>query len=103
MTKLSILYTTFSSQEEAESLAQKVLSEKLAACVNIFPAGRSLYLWKGRLEENVECYVIFKTLPDLLEDLERYIINNHSYDTPAILKIEAQSSKAFFDYVRQEI
>ena len=49
---ISVLYTTFSTQEAAEILARHVMLKKLAACVNILPGGLSIYLWKGNIERN---------------------------------------------------
>lgn len=99
MNKLAILYTTISSLKEAEHLARQAVEARLAICVNIIPGTQSIYVWDNKIESAVESCMIFKTMSDHLPMLERWIINHHPYDTPAILKWEAQSSEAFYQYI----
>lgn len=101
--KFIALYTTISSKIEAEKLAQLVLTEKLAACINIIPAGQSFYLWKGNIENNIEYYMLFKTLPEHAEALESFMLSHHPYDVPALLKWDVYTSPAFFNYLQSEI
>lgn len=96
---ISLLYTTVATAEEAEKLAQSVLQEKLAMCVNIFPQGRSIYLWEGKIEDSSECYLLFKTMNENVEHLLRFIKKHHSYENPALLHWEAGASKEFFEYI----
>ncbi len=99
MKKIALLYTTISSEHEAKKLVNLVLSEKLATCVNVITSGISIYLWNEKIEENNECYLLFKTTENLMDDLEKLILQNHPYELPAILKFEASSSKDFFNYI----
>lgn len=98
---VSILYTTISTLQEAERLAHLALSEKVAVCVNIIPNGKSIYLWNGQIEQNNECYMIFKSHSTCLSKLEQWIVKNHPYDVPAILKWDVESSAAFAKYIEQ--
>lgn len=101
--EVAILYTTVSSLTDAEHLANLVLINKLAACVNISTGGKSIYLWNGNIENSDECYLIFKTTLDLLAELEAMIIKNHPYELPAILKFTGWSSQKFSNYILQSL
>lgn len=100
MSEISIIYTTVSSQEEAEKLAEQAVKEKYAACVNILPGVLSVYEWEGKIEKSQECIVIFKTDKSRSEELYDYIRREHSYTVPAILKGNITTSADFYAYVQ---
>ena len=60
MTVISV-YAVFANVEEAERIGRQVVGERLAACINILPAVRSIYRWKGAVEESTEAAAILKT------------------------------------------
>lgn len=99
MNKLTILYTTVGSLKEAEHLARQAVEARLVICVNIIPGTQSIYAGDDKIESAVECCMIFKTMPNHLPLLERWVMEHHPYDTPAILKWEADSSEPFYQYV----
>ena len=101
--QLAILYTTVNKLEDAENLARQSIELKYAACVNIIPAVKSIYIWNESIEEAIECSVIFKTTPDALSVLEKWILEHHPYDLPSVLKWNAESSAAFFQYINESI
>jgi len=51
MDDLRVAFVTVSGEEEGEKIARTLLEERLAACVNIIPAVRSIYRWKGAIED----------------------------------------------------
>lgn len=101
--KIAVLYTTIGSEKEAQQLAKYILSKKLAACINIFPGGKSLYEWEGEIKEDNEVYMLFKTIPELMSEIENTIKEHHPYKNPAILKLNAESSEQFFQYLYQNV
>lgn len=101
--KISILYTTVGTEKEAEQLANLALLNKVAVCVNIIPNGKSIYLWNNNIEQSTECYLIFKTTLETIDELEQLIIKNHPYQTPAILKFNPDTSENFFHYITHSI
>lgn len=103
MKEICLIYTTISSQSEAESLAESAITKSLAACVNIIPGAISVYEWEGRIEKSQECLMIFKTDLSQAETLEAWIILNHPYSVPAILRGDAKTSDDFFAYVKTAI
>lgn len=97
--ELMILYTTIGSLPEAEKLAKTAVETKHAACVNIIPGMQAVYVWKEAVEQASECVMIFKTSPEQLPALEAWLLQNHPYDTPAILKWQVGTSKDFHNYI----
>lgn len=84
--KLSIVFVTAPTQEVAAQLAQELVTQRLAACVTISPV-RSVFSWKGQLEQVEECLLIIKTRQNLFPELQEYIIAHHPYEVPEIVEV----------------
>jgi periplasmic divalent cation tolerance protein len=103
MEDIFLVYITVSGQEEAEKLAGMVLSEKLAACVNIHDHVKSLYLWEGSLERTEETVMVVKTTASHVKKLTRKVKEAHSYDLPCILAFPVKySDKDYSEWVLRE-
>jgi len=85
--KMVFLYVTTSSIEEAKKIASALLEKRLCACVNIYPQVQSLYWWKGKIESSEEAIMIVKTRETLISEVEKVILENHSYTCPCIVKL----------------
>jgi periplasmic divalent cation tolerance protein len=81
---LALLHVTFADRAEAERVAETVLGERLAACVNVLAPCQSLYRWNGTIERDEEVPALFKTTPILARRLSERIATLHSYDLPVI-------------------
>lgn len=84
-----IVFTTAPSTEEAESLAEAIVGQKLAACVQVLPAMTSYYFWDGEVQKDSEHLLLIKTAGRAYDRLEAFILENHSYDEPEIVAVEA--------------
>ncbi|BEP31675.1 MAG: divalent-cation tolerance protein CutA [Wolbachia endosymbiont of Drosophila biauraria] len=84
MNNLVLIYTTFSNFEEAKTVSEELLNEKLIVCVNIFPEVNSLYLWEGKISNSCEVVAIMKSRNDQVDKIVEKIEAMHSYDQPAI-------------------
>lgn len=82
----SMIMTTVSSDDEAKALAQHLVSQSLAACVQRLPL-KSSYRWEGALCEEEEVLLLIKSRTDRYVDIEACIKGMHSYDVPEILRI----------------
>ncbi|MGD0465748.1 MAG: divalent-cation tolerance protein CutA [Gammaproteobacteria bacterium] len=98
--KISIIYTTIASKQDAEKLAEQTITNKLAACANIIPGAISIYEWEGKIEKTTEFLIIFKTAHAKEEELYKWLLNNHPYAVPAILRATIDTSPAFNNYVK---
>ncbi|HWT13551.1 MAG TPA: divalent-cation tolerance protein CutA [Allosphingosinicella sp.] len=95
---IASVYATFGSEEEAGRIARIVVEERLAACANILGGCRSIYRWKGRIEEAEEIAALFKTRAGTAPALVARIAELHSYDVPAAMVWPI--SEAVADYAR---
>ncbi len=80
-----LVYVTAGSEEEARGLARQVVEKRLAACANIYPQIISYYWWEGKLQEDKEVSLIFKTSSQKVEKLIEMIKEIHSYSCPCVL------------------
>src|SRR6185436_21171582 len=82
-----VVFMTAGSLEEAELLAQSLVSKRLAACVQILPEMQSVYWWQGQIENAREIPILAKTVQSKFAKLEREVRSLHSYDTPEIIAL----------------
>lgn len=87
MTDKIVVLSTCASAEEARRIAQELIASRLAACVNLLPAVRSVYHWKGAVEQGEEVLMIIKSARPLLEKLKAAIARQHSYEVPEIVAL----------------
>jgi periplasmic divalent cation tolerance protein len=85
MTDCVQIVTTTASQEEAEKIARRLVSQRLAACVQIAGPISSIYHWKGNVESSQEWLCIVKSRQSHYAAVERAIRETHSYEVPEIL------------------
>lgn len=96
-----IVLTTTPNAEEAETLARKIIEAKLAACVQVLPAMKSVYFWKGAVQTDAENLLLIKTLPEKYDALEKFIREHHSYDVPEIVALAAEKVSAdYLDWLK---
>lgn len=96
-----IVLTTTPNTEEAESLAQKIVESRLAACVQILPQITSIYLWENAIQKDAEHLLLIKTLPEKFEELKEFINLNHSYDVPEIVALAADKvSEGYLSWMK---
>ncbi|MCS7078795.1 MAG: divalent-cation tolerance protein CutA [Chloracidobacterium sp.] len=97
-----VVFVTTDTVESARALAQAVVREGCAACVNIVPGVTSIYVWEGAEREDAECLLVIKTTAARYPALEACIRTHHTYDTPEILAIAAGAVfPAYAAWVRQ--
>jgi periplasmic divalent cation tolerance protein len=84
--KYIVALVTCGSRSEAADIARNVVTKRLAACVNIFDAPvRSIYRWKGKVEQAREFVLIIKSSRARLVPLRTEIERLHSYETPEFI------------------
>ena len=93
-----IVLTTLPVEQDADRLAETLISEKLAACVNVLPPMRSIYRWKGAIESAEERQVAIKTTGACVRDLEARIKALHPYDVPEFVVLPIVTGSP--DYLR---
>jgi periplasmic divalent cation tolerance protein len=86
-TKFFVVLITVPNLAEGEKMAQRLVEEKLAACVNLFPEIKSFYWWKGKIEKSPEVFLVVKTIESQLEALKKSVKAMHSYSVPEIIAL----------------
>ena len=84
---LAIILTSTNSDKEADFMSNILIESEYVACVNILPNIISKYFWKGELQKTNEIILIIKTKKDFFKQIEKLIIQNHSYKIPEIVCI----------------
>jgi len=102
MSDIALLFSTFPSRVEAERIAEIVLAERLAACVNVLAPCLSIYRWQGAVERGEEVPALFKTTPQLAEQLRDRIGALHPYDLPTVEAWPVSAAAAVSDWVAAE-
>jgi len=82
-----VVMMTASSAEEAKRIAESLVNQRLAACVQILPGMESVYVWKGETQCESEVLVLAKTTRNNFAELERQVRALHSYETPEIIAL----------------
>jgi len=99
-TDVIAVFMTAPNREEAARLAEMLIGERLAACVQILPEMESVYRWQGKIERQKEVLIIAKTTTSKFEDLEREVRAIHSYETPEIVAVPLTAgSTPYFEWL----
>ena len=75
-------------------IGEGLVREGLIACINVLPGMRSVYAWKGTVEQGQEAVGILKTRKALQGRVHQALKERHPYDTPVILFIEPTGADA---------
>jgi periplasmic divalent cation tolerance protein len=87
MTDKIVVFSTCGSEEQAGRIARALLDQRLAACVNVLPGVRSIYRWKGQIEDAAEWMLIIKSRRELLDKLRIAVGKIHTYEVPELLAV----------------
>ena len=99
-----VVLITAGSREEAEQIAESLVGEMLAACVNIIPGVTSVYRWQGRVQRDQEWLLVAKTHSGALDDLVQRVQELHSYDVPEIIALPLTGgSEAYLHWIDREV
>ena len=79
-----VVYCTI-PKEEAEIMANQLVKNRLASCVNIIDEVNSVFFWDGGVKEEKESLLIIKTKQSVFKQLEMFITRHHPYDVPEII------------------
>jgi uncharacterized protein involved in tolerance to divalent cations len=104
MTEMLMVFVTCESKSQAEEIANKVVGEQLAACVNVVPGVRSCYVWEGKLTWSEELLLVIKTTRGAFEKLKARVSDLHSYDVPEIVGVGVEAvSEKYWAWVKGNI
>ena len=91
--------TTFSKKKEAEKISKKIISNKLAACIQIEKI-KSFYKWNGKVQNENEYLLLIKTRSRRFKKLKNFVKKHHSYEIPEIIQIPIKNgSKEYLSWL----
>ena len=88
MSDVLIVLVTVPNREEAANIADRIVGERLAACVNIVSGVESIYRWEGQVTRDSEVLMIIKTTSSRYDELEHRVKELHSYTTPEVIALK---------------
>jgi periplasmic divalent cation tolerance protein len=101
MTDVVLILTTVPDDARGEALAQTLVEERLAACVNVLPAMTSIYRWRGAVERDSERQLVVKTTRDRIEAVRERIAQLHPYELPELLVVDVvDGGDSYLKWVR---
>ena len=98
-----IVLTTVAASTDAAAFARVLVSDRLAACVNVLPPMTSLYWWKGAVEEDSERQLVIKTTSDRVAAIEARFQELHPYELPEFIVLGAQASASYFEWLSDSV
>lgn len=102
-TQYKIVLVTVDSLEQGEKIAKVLLTEKLAACINMFPVA-SWYWWEGEINSSREHQLVIKTSVNKFSELADKIKTLHDYEVPEIIAIPITAgSKSYLDWLGKSL
>ena len=97
-----IVFVTAADEHESTRIAQALVEEKLAACVNVVGPVHSIYRWRGAIESAREYMLVIKAAMRNFSKLERRVRELHSYEVPEIIAVSlAAGSKPYMAWLAE--
>jgi len=93
------IQTTVGKKKDAESIAETLVKNKIAACVQILPLN-SVYRWKGKIEKAKEFLLLIKGKD--FKKIERALKKLHPYDIPEIIQVKiTKANKSYSNWIKK--
>ena len=92
------------SDEVASAIAKLLVDRELAACVQVLPITQSVYRWKGEVCIDQEVLLLIKTTSALKDEVRKAVEENHPYEVPEFVVIEAaEVSERYGEWLRGSV
>lgn len=99
-----LVYMTAGSADEARTIGEALVAEKLAACVNLIDGMTSIYRWQGDMQLDTETVIIAKTTSDRVAALTERVKALHSYDCPCVVALSIEGGNdAFLNWISDQV
>ncbi len=96
--------STLPDEPVAAHIAQTLVAERLATCVNRVPGVRSTYVWNGTVQDEGEVLLIIKSTLAVAPALEQRLKELHPYDLPEFVVISADAgNEQYLDWIRRNV
>jgi len=103
-TNFIVVFVTTESIEQARDIANILVKDKLAACVNIIQNVESIFTWKGKTDTTKESLLIIKTKKSCFKRLKLRVKALHSYQVPEIIAIPLiAGNREYLDWIEESV
>jgi periplasmic divalent cation tolerance protein len=103
MSNILLVITNLPDAQAAAKLAQRLIEERAAACVNQLAPCTSTYRWQDKIETASEVPLLIKTTKTAYPRLEKLIREAHPYELPEIIAVSVDAGlPAYLDWVKIE-
>jgi periplasmic divalent cation tolerance protein len=89
-----VVFSTFPSADKAAEVARTLVTEQLAACVNLVGPVRSIYRWEGKDCDDTESLAVIKTTHERFEAMRARLVELHPYDVPEVVALPVEAGHA---------
>lgn len=101
--KVLLVLTNLPDSASARRMAEALIENRAAACVNILAECNSVYRWQGKVDSSTEVPLLIKTTQDAYPRLEAIIRSNHPYELPEIIAVPVDNGfPGYLKWVAQE-
>ena len=100
--KYCLVITTSANEENGKKIIDTLLTERLAACVQVMPI-QGYYHWQGKIANDDEKLLLIKTKSSLYTKVEKTIIAHHAYELPEVIQLPISAGFAgYLDWLEKE-
>lgn len=101
--EILMVITNLPDRAEAERVAETLIREGAAACINILAECTSLYQWNGKLNHTREVPLLIKTTRAAYPRLESLLCELHPYELPELIAVPVTTGlPAYLNWLAQE-
>ncbi|MGD1948916.1 MAG: divalent-cation tolerance protein CutA [Leptolyngbyaceae cyanobacterium] len=101
--QLGLVLVTAGSETEAQTIANNLLNDRLAACVTYHPI-QSIYRWQGAIQHDTEYQLVIKTDLTHFEHIAKLVTQSHSYELPEIIAVPiVRNTEQYGEWIGQQI
>jgi periplasmic divalent cation tolerance protein len=99
-----IAFTTVADEAAARMLADRLVAERLAACVQIVPGLRSVYRWEGAVRHDDEVQLVIKSVAGNVDAIAALLHEHHPYDLPELVAVRIDAgAQNYLDWIAAEV
>lgn len=99
-----VIFVTASGKEEADKIADRLVKEKLAACVNIINGVESVFWWENKIDRASEVLLVIKSSKEKFAQISETVKALHSYEVPEIIALPITDGyKPYMDWINESI
>jgi periplasmic divalent cation tolerance protein len=102
--EIRLILSTFAGEDTAAAVIRSLLDEGLIACGSIVPGVRSIYRWRGNVEDSAEVQVVLKTTAGITTRCMARLAALHSYEVPEMIELEPTSvALPYASWIRESL